>query len=117
MCYPYALLEEALSNSLLKMSNQMRKDDLEPEQRKRYQGKVKEISVPLQAELGRTKISIRDLIQMQQGDVIPLEQRVEEPLSIKVNDHKKMMGFPGKVRKNKAIKIYDFIDKNNKEDE
>lgn len=117
MCYPYALLEEALSNSLLKMSNQMRKDDLEPEQRQRYTSKVKDISVPLQAELGRTKISIRDLIQMQQGDVIPLQQRVEEPLNIMVNNRCKMTGYPGKVRKNKAIKIYDITDQTKKEDE
>lgn len=113
MCYPYALLEEALSNSLLKMSNQMRKDDLPPEQRAQYEEEVKQISVPLQAELGTTKITIRDLIQMQQGDVIPLDRRVEEPMDVKVNDRKKLQAYPGTVRKQKAIKVYDFYSEEN----
>ena len=113
MCYPYALLEEALSNSLLKMSNQMRKDDLTTEQRSRYQDKVKKITVPVQAELGSTKITIRDLIQMQEGDAIPLNRRVEEPLDLKVNDRLKMKGYPGIMRRKKAIKVYDILEEQN----
>ena len=117
MCYPYALLEEALSNSLLKMSNQMRKDDLEPEQREAFEEKLKTIQVPVKAELGKTKISIRDLIQMQTGDAISLDKRVEEPLNIKVNNQHKMKAYPGILRRNKAIKIYDFLEEENSNEE
>jgi len=117
MCYPYALLEEALSNSLLKMSNQMRKDDLTPEQRNMFRDKVKGVQVPIQAELGSTKITIRDLVQMRKGDAITLNRRVEEPLEIKVNDHPKMTGYPGIRRRKKAIKIYDFLEDKNTNEE
>lgn len=110
MCYPYALLEEVLSDSLLKMSNQMRRDDLTEEQRNHYEREVRKIGVPIQAQLGNTKISIRDLIQMQEGDALTLDQRVEEPLNVLVNNRLKMQGYPGKMRNNRAIKILEFLE-------
>lgn len=108
ICYPYQLLEEALSNSLFKLSNQMRKDDLSPEQRSFYENQVKKINVPVQAELGHTQINIRDLVGLENGDVIKLDRRVEEPLDILVNRKLKMQGYPGKYRNYRAIKVFDF---------
>lgn len=109
ICYPYQLLEEALSNSLFKYSNQLRKDDLSPPQRTYYETQVKKVKVPVQAELGKTKISINDLISLEEGDVIELNQRVDEPLNILVNNKIKMQGFPGQFRRKKAIKIFEFL--------
>jgi flagellar motor switch protein FliM len=115
LCYPYALLEKALSNSLFRNANQMRKDDLEPEQRAIYRDHLKTVEVPVQAVLGKTKITIKDLIKMQVGDAITLNRRVEQPLDVLVNNHLKMKAFPGQMRRHKAIKVFDFIDKDNKE--
>lgn len=115
LCYPYALLEEALSNSLFKYSNRQRKDDLAPEQRDFYSNHLKKAKVPLQAELGRTRITVRELIGLQVGDALTLGRRVDEPLDIRVNNRLKMKAFPGTNRKNRAIKIYDFISNDEKE--
>lgn len=46
---------------------------------------VLDIPVTLSMEVGRTRISIRNLLQLNQGSVIELERSVSEPLDIFVN--------------------------------
>ena len=46
---------------------------------------VLDIPVTLSMEVGRTRISIRNLLQLNQGSVIELERAVSEPLDIFVN--------------------------------
>jgi flagellar motor switch protein FliN/FliY len=46
---------------------------------------VLDIPVTLSMEVGRTRISIRNLLQLNQGSVIELERAVTEPLDIFVN--------------------------------
>lgn len=111
ICYPYALLEEALSNSLLKYSNQLRRDELSPEQMQMFEGQIKRVSVPVQAILGETKITIEELINLEIGDAIALEQRIDEPLSIKVNNQVKMKGYPGTHHNHRAMRVYEVLDK------
>ncbi len=109
ICYPYALLESALANSL-KYANQTRKDDLPSDQRRAYTEHVKSINAPVQAILGSTKITIEQLVDLEEGDAITLDQRTDEPIEIKVNDRTKMFGYPGQHRKQKAVKIYDILE-------
>lgn len=109
VCYPYALLESALSDSLFKNSNQLRRDEMDPEQREVFEDHLKKIKVPVQAVLGNTKISVNDLIHMEIGDAISLKRRTEEPMDVLVNNRLKMKAFPGQLRRHKAIKVFDFI--------
>jgi len=46
---------------------------------------VLDIPVTLSMEVGRARISIRNLLQLNQGSVIELERAVSEPLDIFVN--------------------------------
>lgn len=109
VCYPYQLLEEALSTTLFKYTNQMRRDDVSPAHREFFEKQIRKVQVPVQAELGRAKISINDLIALENGDVISLDRRVDEPLDVLVNNQLKMKGFPGQIRRHNAIKVYDFV--------
>ncbi len=108
ICYPYALLEEALANTL-KYAHKSRKDDLPPEQRTAYTEHVKNINTPVRAVLGSTKITIEQLVQLDEGDAITLDQRTDDPIEVKVNNRTKMLGYPGQHRNHKAIKIYDIL--------
>ncbi len=46
---------------------------------------ILEIPVTLSMEIGRTDISIRNLLQLNQGSVIELDRGVNEPLDLLVN--------------------------------
>lgn len=46
---------------------------------------VQDVKVTLSMELGRTKLSIRELLQLSQGSVIELNRMVDEHMDVLVN--------------------------------
>ncbi len=46
---------------------------------------VLDIPVTLSMELGRTRMSIRDLLQLNSGSVVELERMADEPMDVMVN--------------------------------
>jgi flagellar motor switch protein FliN/FliY len=46
---------------------------------------VLDIPVTLSMELGRTRISIRELLQLKSGSVVELQKMADEPLDVLVN--------------------------------
>lgn len=46
---------------------------------------VKDIAVTLTIELGRTRMSLKDLLELEQGAVIELQRMVDEPMDVLVN--------------------------------
>ena len=65
--------------------------------------------VPVRAILGKTTINISEFLDLQEGDVIPLETNVNGELDVYVGDLPKFTGKPG-VKKNKvSVKISQVI--------
>jgi flagellar motor switch protein FliM len=61
--------------------------------------------VPVRAVLGKTSISVNDFIELQPGDVLPLDTGVNDDMEILVGNLLKFYATPG-VKKNKvAVKI------------
>lgn len=48
---------------------------------------IKDIPVTLTVELGRTRLTIKELLEMAQGHVINLEGLAGEPMNIFINNH------------------------------
>ena len=46
---------------------------------------VKDISVTLTIELGRTRMSLKELLKLEQGSVVELQRMVDEPMDVLVN--------------------------------
>ncbi len=65
--------------------------------------------VPVIVEFGRTKISVNEMIELEIGDILKLENKVNDPQIIKVGSKPMFMGKVGKVNKNKAVKIINEI--------
>ncbi len=59
-------------------------NEISPEQRKRLEG-ILDIPVTISMEVGRSKINIRNLLQLNQGSVVELERVAGEPLDVLVN--------------------------------
>jgi flagellar motor switch protein FliM len=55
--------------------------------------------------LGRSRLSIRELLDLKRGDVVPLDQKVNRPLEVYVKGRKRFLGKPGVSGKNRAVQV------------
>jgi flagellar motor switch protein FliM len=62
-------------------------------------------------KLGETDMSIGDLISLQTGDIIPLNQEVAGELVIDIEGVDKLHCLAGEYKGNKAVQITKRIDK------
>jgi len=82
------------------------------EDKQKILNKLSNTNVKINVMLGNTDITIGDFIDLKIGDVIRLENSINDKLVIKVNSIPKFLGRPG-VKKNKiAINILDKIKQN-----
>ncbi len=71
---------------------------------------VERAPIELQVELGKTVVSLRDLIALQLGDLIVFDKPVAEPLSATVNAREKFRVFPGVNREKLAVRVAEIIE-------
>lgn len=114
--YPYSLLKEAMNDSILKRGNQNRTEKLSDIEMEAYKRTLTKAKVHIQPLLGTAKLSIQDIINLKEGDAIPLDQRTDKPLEVRVNGAKKMTAYPGKVQGRRAVKIYELVEEINEQE-
>jgi flagellar motor switch protein FliM len=70
---------------------------------------VERADVEVEVELGRTMVSLRDLVQLREGDVVVFDKLTNEPLSAKVNEKEKFRVFPGINRDTLTVQVAHVI--------
>ncbi|HNW47140.1 MAG TPA: flagellar motor switch protein FliM [Thermotogota bacterium] len=61
--------------------------------------------ITLQAILGKTRLSVGELLYLQKGDVLRLDQYHDQKINIAIGDFPKFEGIPGTHRGKKAVKV------------
>ncbi|UII57419.1 flagellar motor switch protein FliM [Cytobacillus spongiae] len=107
ICIPHVVLEPIIPKLSVHYWMQTDKKDREPQEMMLLEKNIHKADVWVKAELGYSDISIQDFLMLDVGDVIELDQTIEDPLTIKVGDIPKFIGQPGKVNKKLAIQILD----------
>ena len=72
---------------------------------------IMDIPVSISAEIGRTKLSIRNLLQLQQGSIVELDRLAGDPLDIFVNRTLVAHGEVVVVNDKFGVRITDVISK------
>jgi flagellar motor switch protein FliM len=70
---------------------------------------VERAEVEFEVELGRTVVSLRDLIALQVGDILLLDELTSEPLIARINDQEKFKVYAGRNRDQLTVQIVDII--------
>jgi len=71
---------------------------------------VERAPVDVKVELGKTVVSLRDLIALQPGDLLMFDKSVDEPLAVTVNDREKFKVFPGVNRDKLAVRVSRIVE-------
>ena len=107
ICLPHVVLEPIVPNLSVRYWMQSNTKEMSPEQTKMLENRVKQSVLPVVAELGTTSISVEDFLMMNIGDVIELDQKIANPLILKVGNLPKFTVQPGKLNKKMAVQILD----------
>ncbi|HLA64786.1 MAG TPA: flagellar motor switch protein FliM [Rhodothermales bacterium] len=109
LCYPYTLLERLLGRSGTKPWSSTPAASESAPVRREYEDRLRNVAVELRAELGRTGLSLIELAGLQEGDVVPLPHRVEEPVRLFVGAQERFRAAPGRNGTRSALRITDVL--------
>jgi flagellar motor switch protein FliM len=70
---------------------------------------VERAEVEVEVELGRTIVSLRDLIALQVGDIVQFDNLTSLPLTARVNDHEKFKVYAGTNRDRLTVQVVEII--------
>ena len=108
LAVPHFILSPLL-NKLQETQQQMRSSDVAVVEHEGYMKRLGSIRVQLTAELGVTDISAGELIGLQTGDVVALNQETTDPIKIKTGNCLKFLGRLGTVKNQKAVQITELV--------
>ncbi|HET7815006.1 MAG TPA: flagellar motor switch protein FliM [Candidatus Baltobacteraceae bacterium] len=70
---------------------------------------VEKAPVDVQVELGKTSVSLRDLVALQPGDLVLFDKPTDAPLVARVNDRDKFHVYPGVHKDRISVQVADVI--------
>ncbi|SNZ09649.1 flagellar motor switch protein FliM [Terribacillus aidingensis] len=118
ICIPHVVLEPIVSKLSIHywMQAPSNKEGNESEWRDLTAG-IQRASVDVKAILGETSIDVEELVNLREGDVLMLNQSIDAPLQVKVDNQVKFKAQPGKKKNRMAIQIMEEIDTGGEENE
>ena len=116
ICMPYLVLEPILDklSTFFLFSSHTKVSS--PEQVQAIRRKIEWAKVELVAFLGHSEILVRDLLDLAKGDVIPLNQSLQDPLPIYVGEFMKFKSIPGLHGEHIAVQITEIMKEGGEED-
>ena len=109
VCLPYTLLEPVMDklNTKIWFSNMQEKDPT------MYceviENVISKTKVPIKAILGESKVNVSDFVNLQIGDIIKIDKKVDQELDVYVGNIKKFNALPGYFEDKYAVRITDVI--------
>ena len=116
LCMPYLVLEPILDklSTFFLFSTQAKTTS--PEQILAIRRKIEWAKVDMVAFLGHSEILVRDLLELAKGDVIPLNQSVNDPLPIYVGEFMKFKSIPGLNGEHLAVQLTEIVKEGGEQD-
>lgn len=109
ICLPYFTLEDVMDKLNTKYwFSTMQKDD-KVDYEEHIESLIKRIDVPIKAILGRSQVSVSDFINLQLGDIIRLDTRVDSEMEVFVGNIKKFTALPGSSKDQYAVRVTSVI--------
>jgi len=78
---------------------------------------IERTTLPFSAVLGGTQLTVKELLELQVGDVIPLEQKRDKEIEVYIGNQLKFYGKPGLAGNKLALKITNVYLEGSEEDE
>ena len=109
ICLPYFTLESIMDKLNTKYWFSTMQDKTDEQYHEDIETLIKRVDMPLKAVLGRSSVSVSDFVNLQIGDIIRLDSKVEDELNIYVGNIRKFTALPGASKDAYAVRITSVI--------
>ncbi len=110
ICLPHVVLESILPKLSMHYWMQEKKKERNEGEQELIERNVKQAPLLIQAELGRSEMTIHEFLSLANGDVIELNQSIHEPLTVRVGGENKYNAQPGISKNRVSIQITEVIE-------
>ena len=110
LCFPYPVLETVLGHLSTQHIFQTKGLVASNDERLKMISKINTSNVDLRVQFGQCSITLDDFLQLSEGDIIKLDNKVQDDLIVKVNGEKKFFASPGTLKDKICVKITDVYD-------
>lgn len=109
VCLPYFTLEDVMDklNTKYWYSTMQKEDTINYEHQ--LESLIRRVDVPVRAVLGKSQVSVSDFLNLQIGDIIRLDTKVDSEMKIYVGNIKKFTALPGSSRDSYAVQVTSVI--------
>jgi flagellar motor switch protein FliM len=105
ICYPYVTLEGVLDKLATQNWIESTRFGRAEVDREVIEQMIRRLQLPLDGQLAETAITLRELLELEPGMVIPLPLRVGQPVTLRVAGKRKFTGTLGTLGRRRAVQI------------
>jgi flagellar motor switch protein FliM len=109
VCLPFFTLEDVMDRLNTKYWFASMQENRDENYEDYIESLIRKVDVPIKAVLGRSMISVGDFMNLQVGDCIRLDSKVENDMEIYVGNIKKFTALPGANKESYAVRITSVI--------
>jgi len=109
ICLPFFTLEDVMDRLNTKYWYSSMQENHDENYEAYIESLIRRVDIPIKAVLGKSSISVNDFLNLQVGDCIRLDSRVEDDMSIYVGNIKKFTALPGTEKETYAVRITSVI--------
>ena len=113
LCFPTFALEEVIAKLNFQHLSPLANTGKSGIRQEVLSNNILQTRVPVVALLGKTQLTIGELLELEVGDVINLNKRTDQNIEIFINDKRKFFARPGKLAGHNAAIINSIVSDDN----
>ena len=114
ICIPFIVIESVMDKLNTKYWYSSMQETAHEEYSEFIEQQIAHTKIPISAVLGKSNISVNDFVNLQRGDIIKLDTKVDDEVEVHVGNIKKFKAKAGLSGKNNGVMITEIL---RKEDE
>lgn len=109
LCLPFFTLEDVMDKLNTKFWFSTMQENRDENYEEYIETLIRKVDIPIRAVLGKSTVSVSDFMNLQVGDCIRLDSRVDEDMNIYVGNIKKFTALPGTEKDAYAVRITSVL--------
>ena len=109
VCLPFFTLEDVMDKLNTKYWFSTMQENRDENYEDYIESLIRKVDIPIRAVLGKSTISVNDFMNLQVGDCIRLDSKVDDDMNIYVGNIKKFTALPGAEKDSYAVRITSVI--------